>query len=260
MRRIVLGVLMALAIDAKATTFGTDMTDLWWNSGEGGWGVNVNHQDDTLFLTFFVYGPNRAPVWYTASNVKYVLSHPSAVTYTGELTQSSGPWFGGPYDERTVTSRTVGTVSFIVSTANAATLSYTVDGVTVTRTITRYTFKVNNLSASYRGVMAGSQFNCVSPASNGPLDTFLSSVNVHHTGAMFAMQTVDTGGVTCTYSGPYAQVGKLGVINGTFSCTNGTLGPFQASEVEANTRGFHGAMAYSHPACSWKGNIAAARS
>jgi hypothetical protein len=260
MRRIVVGLLMALAIDARATTFATDMTDLWWNSSEGGWGVNVNHQDDTLFLTFFLYGPNRAPIWYTASNVRYVTSPPTQITYSGELTQSSGPWFGGPYDERTVTARTVGTATFLVNSPNVATLTYTVDGVTVSKTITRYTFKVNNMSAIYRGVMAGAQFNCTVSASNGPLDTYLTSVNVNHTGSTFGMQTVDTNGVNCLYSGGYSQTGKLGVINGSFSCTNGRTGPFQAAEVEANTRGFHAAMSYSYPGCSWAGNIAAARS
>jgi len=42
MRKIVSALLGALlSLCAHATNFGTDASDLWWNSSESGWGVNV---------------------------------------------------------------------------------------------------------------------------------------------------------------------------------------------------------------------------
>ena len=37
---------------ASANTFTTDLTDLWWNANESGWGVTATHQREVVFLTF----------------------------------------------------------------------------------------------------------------------------------------------------------------------------------------------------------------
>ena len=52
-----------LANMARANTFGSDMTDLWWNANESGWGVTATHQGDVVFLTFFVYGMDNRPTF-----------------------------------------------------------------------------------------------------------------------------------------------------------------------------------------------------
>lgn len=258
--RIALALLLVFCgAQARATTFATDVTDLWWNPNEGGWGVNVSHQDDTLFLTFFVYGANGNALWYSASDVRFVTSLPEATTYTGALFQTTGPYLGGAFDPRNVSYREVGTATFIVQGPNIAVLTYTVDGVTVNKALQRYTFRVNNMSGIYRGVMSGAKSGCAVPASNGPLDTFLTSVSVSHNGSNFSMQTVEQGGVTCTYSGGYSQTGRLGLISGAYSCSDGRVGPFQATEMEANTSGFIGRFGYSNPACTWSGRIAGVR-
>ncbi len=258
-RSALAAILILCGAHARATTFATDMSDLWWNSSEGGWGVNVSHQDDTLFLTFFVYAANGPALWSSASNVPYVTSPPSSTTYTGPLYQTTGPYYGGAFDPKNVSYRAVGTVTFIAQSPNVAVLSYTADGVTVNKALQRYTFKVNNMSAIYRGVLSGARSSCTVPANNGPLDTFFTSMTVSHNGTTFNMQTVDQAAVTCMYSAGYDQTGKLGVINGGFSCTDGRVGPFQATEVEANTNGFIGRFNYSYPGCTFTGKIAAAR-
>jgi hypothetical protein len=97
------------------------------------------------------------------------------------------------------------------------------------------------------------------PASNGPLDIFLSSMTIGHNDTSFTMTTTDTAAVTCNYTAGYSQTGKFGLMNGTYSCSDGRSGPFQATELEANTNGFMGRFVYSYPACTWTGSIAAAR-
>ncbi len=43
-------------------------TALWWNPAESGWGVNFNHQGNTLFGTLFTYDASGAPLWLVMSN------------------------------------------------------------------------------------------------------------------------------------------------------------------------------------------------
>ena len=54
--------LVAVAAPADAT----DYTDLWYAPAESGWGANVVQSDQFMFVTFFVYGPDNKPTWYTA--------------------------------------------------------------------------------------------------------------------------------------------------------------------------------------------------
>jgi hypothetical protein len=70
MKRFVAAIVLAASCSSVTTSFSADLTDLWWNESESGWGVNVIQQQDTLFLTFFVYGPDNAPTWYSASDVR----------------------------------------------------------------------------------------------------------------------------------------------------------------------------------------------
>jgi hypothetical protein len=253
-------IVLVFATAARANSFATDATDLWWNSGEGGWGVNVSHQDDTLFLTFFVYGPNNAPTWYSASDVRYVTSPPEAVQYTGKLYQTTGPYLGAAnFDPRNVAYAEVGTVTFTVQAPNLAVLSYTVNGVTVNKALQRYTFRVNNMSGIYQGVLAGTKSACTVPANNGPLDTFFSNMTVSLAGTSLTIATTDTAAVTCSFDGGYDQTGRLGIVNGVFGCSDGRTGPFSATEIVADVSGFHGKFSYSWQACHWNGSISAAR-
>ena len=52
---------------AAAQSLGTVFSDLWWNPSESGWGVTIAHQQDVMFLTFFVYKDDRSPYWVTAT-------------------------------------------------------------------------------------------------------------------------------------------------------------------------------------------------
>ena len=38
---------------------------LWWNPLESGWGINFAHQGDIIFATWFTYGADNQPQWYT---------------------------------------------------------------------------------------------------------------------------------------------------------------------------------------------------
>jgi hypothetical protein len=105
--------LMLASAPARASSATSEITDLWWNPAESGWGVNVILQNSVAFLTFFVYDAAHVPIWYTSD--AYVGDN---FVWTGKLYQTTGPWFGGPFPPASVTLRQVGTVSFAVTALN----------------------------------------------------------------------------------------------------------------------------------------------
>jgi len=125
----------ALADLANATNF----QDLWWNApagSESGWGIGLTHQGDAIFATWFTYGPDGKPRWLIATASK---SGPS--TYTGPLSTATGsPYFIAPFDPSAVVETIVGDATFDFSDGNHATFTYTLDGVTHTKQITRQVF------------------------------------------------------------------------------------------------------------------------
>jgi YVTN family beta-propeller protein len=114
--------------------------DLWWKSpasSESGWGVNIAHQGDMLFATWYTYGSDGEPMWLSASNV----ARTGAATYSGTLTRSWGPPLNAsPWDPSKVTRMAAGNVSFTFSDANNGLMSYTLEGVTQSKAITRLAF------------------------------------------------------------------------------------------------------------------------
>ena len=60
----------SLAAALLAATLGTaragQYSDLWWNPQESGWGLNLVQQDETAFVTLFVYDAENRPTWYFA--------------------------------------------------------------------------------------------------------------------------------------------------------------------------------------------------
>jgi lysyl endopeptidase len=113
----------------------TNYQDLWWTPSEPGWGVNITHQGSTLFATLFVYGADRRATWFVMSEGLRNL----AGAYTGKLYRATGPAFNAnPWTPDTLTQ--VGNMSFTFAGGNAATLTYTVNGVSVTKQIQRNVF------------------------------------------------------------------------------------------------------------------------
>ena len=114
-----------------------DYTDLWWNPNESGWGLNlIQHPSRTIFATWYTYAPDGKRTWFTMSSGTWT----SANTYTGTLYSTSGPHFLGSFDASKVTRDPVGTATLTFNDANNATFTYSVNGVTGTKQITRQPF------------------------------------------------------------------------------------------------------------------------
>jgi hypothetical protein len=120
---------------ASGTTPGVDYTDLWWNPNESGWGIAVTQQASVMFLTWYVYDDGGNPTWYVASSC--AVSGPGC---SGTLYRTTGPPFGPTFDPTSVHVSTVGTATLSFTDPNNGTLSYTVNGVSGTKAITRQLF------------------------------------------------------------------------------------------------------------------------
>ncbi|HJU21468.1 MAG TPA: hypothetical protein VJ891_03075 [Casimicrobiaceae bacterium] len=238
---------------ARASTATTEITDMWWNPAESGWGVNVTLQDDIAFLTFFVYDTTNTPIWYT-SNVQFQGSDANgALVWTGPLYVTSGPWFGGPFPPANVTIRQAGNASFVLTDFNQATLTYSVDGVVVTKTLQRQTWKSENYTGNYIAGYSITLSSC-NPASLDGVQETGGSLAVNHSGNAIAM-TSTTAIATCTYNGSYAQTGKLGEVGGTYSCTDGTAGTFSMFEMSPTLNGFTAFAVGQNQFCQWSGSF-----
>jgi len=123
--------------DMAATT---NYQDLWWKSpagSESGWGINLTHQGDRIFATWFTYDRDRSPMWLFATADKTAMG-----MYSGTLYRTRGPPFNAvPFDPTKVISTAVGSAMFAFRDGNNATFTSTVDGVTQNKAITRQVFR-----------------------------------------------------------------------------------------------------------------------
>ena len=114
--------------------------DLWWRSpagSESGWGVNIAHQGDVLFVTWFTYGGDGRGTWLVASSVTAT----GNATYSGTLYRTVGPPFdSATWDPARVTRMPAGQVSFSFGSATNGVMTYTLEGVTRSMPITRQVF------------------------------------------------------------------------------------------------------------------------
>ena len=225
-----------LCLNAKAVTPTTDFSDLWFNPNEEGWGVTITQQNNVLFITMFVYGPNNQPRWYVGPSTTFLGASPTGVvTFTGPLYEATGPYFGAAtYDENSVAVTPVGNVTFAAGAISNAGISYSVGATTVTKSIVRQTWRAENISGVYIGASLGNYTGC------GGRDGYFESpakITVNHDG--FAAVTVleEGNGYTCTYQGAYSQLGRMGEINGVGSCTSGGVQQFRATEVQGGIQG-----------------------
>jgi len=113
--------------------------DLWWAApagSESGWGVNLAHEGDTIFATWFTYASDRSPMWLVTTASK---TAPGA--YSGTLYQTTGPAFNAlPFDPSAVVATAVGSASFTFTDGDDGTFAYTVNGETQQKAITRQVF------------------------------------------------------------------------------------------------------------------------
>jgi HYDIN/CFA65/VesB family protein len=111
--------------------------DMWFVAGESGWGINVTHQGDVIFASWFIYDASGNPTWVSAA-----LNKTAPATYTGALDATTGPPFDSAvFDSTRVTHTSVGSATLTFADGANATFAYSMNGVTQTKQLTRFVFR-----------------------------------------------------------------------------------------------------------------------
>ena len=224
-----------LNLSANATAQ-PNYTDLWWNPAEPGWGLNLNHQGSVIFGTLFTYDAAGAPMWLVLARGDLQ----SDGSFLGTLYRTTGPAFNAvPWTATTPVE--VGTMRVAFSSINTGTLTYSVDGVNVTKSITREVFATPP-SCTFTNASRNSATNYQdlwwNPNEAG------WGINVTHQGnVIFAtLFTYDAAGKGAWYVLAHADRTGPGAFGGTLYRTRGPA--FNASPWVAATPTLVGNMSF----------------
>ena len=232
LKRLLLTLLMLTASAQAAAA--TDYTDIWFNPSEAGWGMNLVQSDTFMFLTFFIYGADSKPTWFTGQVTLDVSNNFNGTLYATTGTYYIFPWAGfagGP----------AGTASFQPLTPYTARLVYTVNAVgTVTKLIQRQTLTAIALGGDYTGGLNLSHTQCVN-SGGGTLSVNFSINQPLNNSGPVSIGMLRADGVSCTFTGPVTQWGKLyQMSNATYTCNNGRNTTANINELRATTFGIEG--------------------
>ncbi len=122
--------------NADPATF-SNLTALWWNPTQSGWGVQINHVGDLLSATWYTYGEDRKPAWFIFNATRQADGR-----YSGPLLRGrSGTRFDQINGQPALSQiDEVGTVSLSFANGAAGEFSYTIGGSTRTVQISRAEF------------------------------------------------------------------------------------------------------------------------
>ena len=113
---------------------------LWWSdppNGESGWGLNIAHQGNILFITWFTYDTDGKATWFVGSDIEKT----GNATYSGTLYKTFGPpMTASPWDPSKVTRMPVGSATLTFRDDDNGTFAHTVSGASGSKAISREVF------------------------------------------------------------------------------------------------------------------------
>lgn len=139
---------------------------LWWNSpagSESGWGLNITHQGDILFATWFTYDANGNGQWLVMPRAELqptmddgmmdmddmmgmmgnMMMPMQMPMYSGTLYRTTGPAFdAATFDPNAVTTTLAGYGTFTFSDYGNGSFDYVLDGVYGAKAITREAYSI----------------------------------------------------------------------------------------------------------------------
>ena len=224
---------------ANAQTFSIDtsavspLTGLWWNANESGWGASITQQSDKIFVAMYVYDVAGNATWYT------MFCTISNTSCNGDLLRNKGgasptaPWNGSG-----ISAPIVGTMTLQFTGNDAAMMSYTLDGLSAVKQITRFAFGplppvVPGLAGTWFGAIIETRSNCTQSQNNGGRATYGQYDIGMGTGPSGAI-SISLAGVTglqCTYSGSFTTNGARLNANGNLSCSDGKRGTWKSTNI-----------------------------
>jgi hypothetical protein len=196
---------------AASPAIAVDYTDIYYLATESGYGFNVVQSDNFLFVTFFIYGPDKKPTWYFAQ-----LTLDQSGNYNGGLYATTGTYYGMPWNpsDHPKDATQVGTASFQPTSPYTAKFIYTVTtppalAATFNKELQRQTLTPITLGGTYVGSQSGAYSGTCGTFSGTYTDTFGLTVTQFIDGSVSFAFNYDGIQETCTLSGTLTQYGQL---------------------------------------------------
>jgi hypothetical protein len=241
-----------------------DPTGLWFNPNESGWGLILTQQAGNIFAAIFAYGSDGRPAWWVASNVVDTGQSVNLLVgeaFAGTLYGTTGPYLGSA-DSTALTATAVGNlrVAYVGGT-DLLSLSYTVNGVTVDKTLQRETWSSNasQMSGTYSGGLFPSSSAC---GTSGVFATTPTSFSVTPGTAPDSLRIVWGTGLdtACVIDSTYTQTGQLGSLSGLVQCgpvpnVDTTIGVITLSSITLGQNGFSGFATFTGSNCTAAGFV-----
>jgi hypothetical protein len=204
-------VIAALLPSLAQAEWNDQLAGLWLNPDNPGWGVSVQQQGDHAIATVLTYGNNGQAKWYQARDLRLPAWNPhimdGPVTVSGELLE------GGA-------SRSVGSIVLTFNNGYRDSLTYTIDAVPATYTISKFVFGGASLDGSFTGVQkltsVGTYPGICLDADHTSAVRLTASTSADNT-VRLVMTSDD--GATCTAQGVYYPADASPSINGRVQCT-----------------------------------------
>ena len=134
--RVLLMLWLCCAAGARAQAL--SYQDLWWaGSQENGWGLSISQQGSTLFAVMYIYDAQGRPQWVVMPGGTW---NAAGTSYSGALYIPSGSSYASYDAARFSAGAAVGNATLEFNGTGAATLRYTINGVSGTKPVTRQAF------------------------------------------------------------------------------------------------------------------------
>ena len=163
--------------------WGADVTDIWWNENESGWGLTLAQHGNNIFGVWFTYGLDGKPLWLTLPGVTFT----SATAFNGALYSVTGPYFGSvPFNSAAVVATPVGNASLAIN-GSSGTFTSTLNGFSQIKTIKPQPFgdppvNVTPLQQSLGTILQKPVFQCGTGTDSVTADASPGSVTVFESG------------------------------------------------------------------------------
>jgi N-acetylneuraminic acid mutarotase len=126
---------LQLNVAAANTAPAIDYSDMWWvGAAENGWGLSISQHASVQFNAFYVYDAQGKPVWTVMPGGQW---NRNFTSYTGPLYQPTGSAFSRYNVAEFTPGASVGSATLNFTNANNAIFSYTINGISASKNVTR---------------------------------------------------------------------------------------------------------------------------
>lgn len=206
-----------LALHSSAVQARANLSGLWWDPAESGWGLTLDHQAQFLFATFFIYGENGTPTWLVA---QLDAATADQTSFSGPVYTTTGTTFSRPFVASDTRATQVGAASFAVQSDIRLSITYSVNGVSVSKVVVRQASKPLVLAGTYDGL-----------ATTGPFDTDLTDFTITQSDTTLVIRRAAFFAGMCEFSGLPSQFGYRIAVAGTYRCSDFSEGTWQTNDL-----------------------------